>query len=91
MASEVDKSRRYICQRFEWSIDESTFLVLDEASATWIARVWTTHLAASGMAEKTFAVLVKGYDYFIVEEGILPGLGQWVLQHGNGMVMPPKA
>lgn len=72
---EVERSKHFISHRFEWVIDESTLQVLDAERGAWIARVSTTHLAES---DRSFVVLVKGYEHFILEENMLPNLGRWL-------------
>ena len=81
---DIEWSKRYIVNRTEWIIDESTFQVLDKDKLIWIARVTTTHNSKHGIPEESFAVLVRYTEHFVIDDEYLSSLAEWCLKQGKG-------
>lgn len=81
---DIQWSKRYICNRTEWIIDESTFQVLDEEKLVWAARVTTTHNSKYGQPEESFFALVRYTESFVLEDKNMPVLLDWLLKQQKG-------
>ena len=80
MDEQIEQSRRYIFSNTGWTIDESTFQVLDANLGLWIARVTTTHLAAGGMPDLSFTIIAKGPEHIAISDKALPVLNHWLIK-----------
>lgn len=56
-----------IIRMTKYHIDESTVVVLDEQTTKWIAEVTTTFNKKRGADKMTFAILVTGDQFIIIE------------------------
>ena len=73
-------SKDYITSKYQWSINEDTFQVLDEEYCLWVALVTTTRRQAH-QGELTFPILVSEDEVFAeLSNGNLPALGEWCLK-----------
>lgn len=79
----IEKSKQYLINETQWIIDESTFHVIDEERAMWVARVTTTHLTERGEKERSFTVLVRYTEHFTLYDAHLPILLDWCLKHAK--------
>jgi hypothetical protein len=80
MDEQIEQSRHYVFSNTGWTIDESTFQVLDANLGLWIARVTTTHLAAGGMPDLSFTVIAKGSEHMVISDKALPVLNHWLVK-----------
>lgn len=81
---DIEWSKRYILGLTGWSLDESTFKVLDENRLIWVGRVTTTHLRNSGEAETSFVVLVRATEHFVIPDEALIRFYLWCMDHKEG-------
>ena len=77
-SSAIMTSRRYIENQTHWIINEETFTVLDNSSCLWVAQVTTTHNHEYGEEERTFTVLARWTEHFVLENDILPKISEWI-------------
>lgn len=81
---DIETSKRYVILKYHWSIDESTFQVIDNYNCIWIAIITTTHRADRGMAELSFPILVSDKEVFAeLSNNNLRALGEWCLRQEN--------
>lgn len=66
-----------IIRMTKYHIDESTVVVLDEQTTKWIAEVTTTFNKKRGADELTFAILVTGDHFIIIDREMYSIMINW--------------